>query len=365
MPSAPFDLPENQLVNQLVEALRALPGGQAAMAVSCAEVPQPQRDPGHDARIDAQLGGVPITLLVEARKTVYPRDVHQVLWRLKAWARAGAPVTSVPVLAAASLSPGAKDLLRTEGVGYFDSGGSLYLPAAGAYVYIDKPPPKAQASAMRSLFTGRRAQAIHALLVQRDQWLGVKHLAAMAQVSPATASEVLTELDKLAWIDTRGQGPNKERYLRDARALLDAWAAQVVAARAPALRRYFVPGVKADALIDRAATAFEAHGANYAISHEAAAQRYAPYLSNIRQVRCRLLATPAAEAALADLGARTVSEGANLAIIDVKSPSELLFSERQGNAWLASPVHVYLDLLKGEGRAKEMAEHLRRERIRC
>jgi hypothetical protein len=52
-------------------------------------------------------------------------------------------------------------------------------------------------------------------------------------------------------------------------------------------------------------------------------------------------------------------------IIDVKSPGELLFCDRLGNAWLASPVHVYLDLLKGEGRAKEMAEHLRRERIRC
>jgi hypothetical protein len=65
----------------------------------------------------------------------------------------------VPVLAAGSLSPGARELLRTEGVGYFDSGGSLYLPVTGAYVFIDKPPPKGPASTMRSLFTGRRAQA--------------------------------------------------------------------------------------------------------------------------------------------------------------------------------------------------------------
>jgi hypothetical protein len=44
-------------------------------------------------------------------------------------------------------------------------------------------------------------------------------------VSPATASEILSELEKFDWIAIRGQGPNKERHLRDPRALLDAWAA--------------------------------------------------------------------------------------------------------------------------------------------
>ncbi len=364
MPPDPSNLSESQLVNQLVETLRTLPGGVADIARADAQ--RTLRDTGCDAKIEARLGSTPVTLLVQARKAVYPRDVHQVLWRLKSWAGdRGDSSTSLPVVAAGSLSPGAKDLLRTEGIGYFDSGGSLYLPVAGAYVYIDKPPPKAEASAMRSLFTGRRAQAIHALLVQRDQWLSVKGLAASCGVSPATASEVLSELEKFDWIDTRGQGPNKERHLRDPRALLDAWATQVTVGRAPALRRYFVPGVKAETLVDRVAQAFEAHDANYAISHEAAAQRYAPYLSNVAQVRCRLLATPGAEAALVDIGARVVNEGANFAVIDVKSTGDLLFRERVGNAWLASPIHVYLDLLSGEGRAKEMAEHLRKERIGC
>jgi hypothetical protein len=358
-----FDLAESQLINQLLESLLALPS--AVASITHDESARTRRDPGYDARIDAHLGGTPMTLLVEAKKTVYPRDVHQVLWRLKSLASGGESSTLVPVLAAASLSPGARELLRTEGVGYFDSGGSLYLPVTGAYVFIDKPPPKGQASTMRSLFTGRRAQAIHALLVQREQWLGVKQLAAVSQVSPATASEVLSELEKFDWIDTRGQGPSKERHLRDPRALLDAWATQVVAGRAPALRRYFVPDAKADALVERAASAFEARDVSYAVSHEAAAQRYAPYLSTVGQVRCRLLATPAADDALADMGARIVNDGANFTVIEVKSPGDLLFRERVGDAWLASPIHVYLDLLKGEGRAKEMAEHLRKERIRC
>ncbi len=363
MPLAQLDQSESQLIQQLVDTLRALPDVEADF--SAADPARPQRDPGYDARIDAKVGGLPVTVFVEARKSVYPRDVHQTLWRLKSLAgRDGSRIT-VPVLAAGSLSPGAKNLLRAERVGYFDSGGSLYLPAAGAYVYIDKPPPKAQTSAMRSLFAGRRAQAIHALLARREQWFNVKELAALSKVSPATASEVLVELEKHDWIDTRGRGPGKERHLRDPRALLDAWAAQVTAGRAPALRRYFVPGLKAEALVDRAAQAFEARDADYAISHEAAAQRYAPYLSSVVQVRCRALMTPAANDALADLGARVVDDGANFAVIEVQSPGDLLFRERVGNAWLASPIHVYLDLMTGEGRAKEMAEHLRHERIRC
>jgi hypothetical protein len=360
-----FHTNERQLVQQLLAVLQTLPGVDANVAPR--EPTGAANDRGYDAEIDIRIAGKSLILRVETKKTVYPRDVQQALWRIKSRANCNArpDIDIVPVLAAESLSPGAKDLLRSEQVGYFDSGGSLYLPAPGAYVYIDKPPPKAQASVMRSLFTGRRAQAIHTLLMQREHWFGVKELAERSQVSPATASEILSELEKFDWIVSRGQGPNKERHLRDPRALLDAWAAQVAGSRPAILRRYFVPGTKAEALVDRAAQAFEARGVSYAISNEAAAQRYAPFLSSFGQVRCRVLVTPEANDALADLGARVVNDGANFAIIEVKAPGDLLFRERVGNAWLASPIHVYLDLLKGEGRAKEMAEHLRNERIGC
>jgi hypothetical protein len=58
-----------------------------------------------------------------------------------------------------------------------------------------------------------------------------------------------------------------------------------------------------------------------------------------------------------------VSEGANLVIIETKLPGDFLFREQIRDVWLASPILVYLDLLRGEGRSKEMAEHLRRNRI--
>jgi len=213
------------------------------------------------------------------------------------------------ILVAKSISPGAKELLRAERVGYYDSGGSLYLSARGGYIYFDRPPPRSLSRSMRSLC------------------------------------------------------PSKRRHLREPSALLDAWATQLGAMRPPALRRYFVPAMKPDCLMERLGQVFEAHSVEYAVSFEGAAQRYAPFLTVVSQVRCRLLAGSGGDAAIVELGARVESEGANLTVIEAKSAGDPLVSERVGRVWLASPVQVYLDLLRGDGPAKEMAEHLRRQRI--
>jgi hypothetical protein len=351
---------EHALIERFLEALRELPDVRAEMDVREPALAAPHRV---DAEIHLNVAGKPVVLLVEAKKTAYPRDVRQVLWQFKALHPADQPDIQ-HLLVAESLSPGAKELLKAEGVGYYDSGGSLFLPAPGAYVYIDRPPPKSLEKSVRSLFSGRRAQVLHALLSHPQDWFGVTEVADRAQVAPSTASDVLGELERFDWLESRGQGPGKERHLREPGELLDAWARQLTGSTAPMLRRYYVPGLKSDALLQRLDEVFDAHHVAYAVSYEAAAQRYAPFLSGISQVRTRLLPSGRADEALAELDARIVTEGANLAVIETKSAGELLFREQVGGVWLASPVQVYLDLLRSEGRAKEMAEHLRLERIR-
>lgn len=356
-------LTEQQLIGRFVDALQELPEVEAELDH---REPGSPRDRGYDAQVDLHVAGKSFVLLVEAKKAVFPRDVRQMIWQLREAShgqpnRQGrAPLT---LLIAESISPGAKELLRSERVGYYDSGGSLYLPAPGAYLYIDKPPPKTLAKSIRALFSGRRAQVLHTLLVRQRNWFGVTELAREAQVSPATASQVLTELERFDWLSSRGQGPSKERHLREPSALLEAWAKQLVTTRLPTLPRYYVAGMKADALAKRLADVFEVRNVQYAVTHEAAAQRYAPFLSHISQVRVRVLIGADAHAAMDDLTARPVAEGANLVIIEAKSEGDLLFRERMDDVWLASPIQIYLDLLHGEGRAKEMAEHFRKERI--
>lgn len=356
---------ERDLLAQLLETLQRLPDVTARLL--------PREGTSHGARhlVDAELevnvSGTTVTVLVELKKTAFPREARQLLGKLGErgvsiglGARRGA---TVHLLAADSIAPGAKQLLREEGVGYFDAGGSLFLPAKGAYLLLEKPAPKSQVRVVRSLFKGSRAQVIQVLLRQPRQWVSGKSLAAKAIVSAATASETLSALERFDWVTARGKGPAKERCLKEPGSLLDAWAAQVAAEPPPGTRRYFVPAANSDQLIDLLARACEARHAEYAVTSEAAAQHYAPYLSSISQVRCRLLAGGAANAALGAMDARGVDEGANLIVLEVKSLGQLLLRERFGGAWFASPVQVYLDLLRGEGRAKEAAAHLRKERI--
>lgn len=353
-----------RLIEQFLDALQELPDVHAQL--KALENAGPSGDSGRDAEIDVEIAGKALTLFVEVKKSVYPRDVRQVLWQIRQFGadrRLGERDDAVSLLVAESLSPGAKELLRKERVGYYDSGGSLYLPARGAYLYIDKPPPKPLAKAIRSMFSGRRAQVLHTLLIHHQDWFGVKKLAEQAMVSPATASQMLTELERFDWLTSRGQGPSKERHLVEPGSLLDAWVQQLASLLPPGVRRYYVPSTDAEKLIDRIGHVCDAHNVEYAITHEAAAQRYAPFLSSVSQVRCRMLAGGAAEAAIGELEARVVNEGVNLVILEAKSHGDFLFRERIRDAWLASPIQVYLDLLRGEGRGKEMADHLRHERI--
>lgn len=347
---------EQQLIDEFLQNLEELPEVRAKLEL---EQPLPT-----DAKIELKVAGKEVILLVEAKRAGYPRDVQQAIWQLR---RAKAALPShkeiVLVMIAEYLSPGAKAQLQAEQIGYFESGGSLYLPAPGAYCYIERPSAKPFERAVRSLFSGRRAQAIHAILVHHDRWFGVHELAEVAMVSPATVSEVFTELERQDWVSLQGKGPRKERQLSQPTALLDAWAKDVRERPSPTINRYYVPGVKADGLMQRVAEQFGKNNIEYAVSYEYAAQRYAPFLSSISQVRLRMIKSSDSQSAISELGARPVTEGSNLGIIETDAHGGLLFRNEIDNVWLASPVQVYLDLLHVEGRSVEMAEHLRKERI--
>jgi hypothetical protein len=355
---------EQAVVEKLLESLRELPGAHAELVNHHRPLHDPRRR--IDAEIDFQLPHRHVTLLVEAKKAVFPRDTREALWQIQDYVRSvGGGDRVVPVLAAESISPGSKELLRRENVGYFDIGGSLFLPAPGAYVFIDKPAPRSFARAVSTIFKGKRAQVLQTLLHDREQWFSVKTLASAARVSPATVSETLIALERFEWLAARGQGPNKERQLTAPRALLDEWKKQVTAGPKPEVSRYYVANAtNHDTFIGRLDTAFRNAGAEYVLTQEAAAQRYAPFLSSVSRVSCRTASSRGAADALKELGAREVSEGANFSVIETLfEEGPFMFKERHGSAWLANPVQVYLDLQFAVGRAQEAAEHLRQERI--
>ncbi|MDE0039326.1 MAG: type IV toxin-antitoxin system AbiEi family antitoxin [Gammaproteobacteria bacterium] len=352
---------ERKRIADLRATLTALPFCDAVHSVTATagETAIPSQE---DAVLHCMWARRTVELVLLVRTNIYPRDAREILWRMDALT-ANRP-DAVPVLVADAISATAKEMLRDRRAAYFDAGGSLFLCSEPVYVHIDRPSPRPMASRVQSLFRGSRAQVVHCLLLAPRTWFGATHLAEQAGVSPGTASVVLRHLEQHEWVHTRGRGPTKQRRVADAGCLLDAWTRSNEAVRPFSVRDYYVPVVPEQALALELQRAFTAHGGDYALTGESAAQRYAPFLSTVSRIHCLVAPRDGRiDSVLRDLDARRVDQGANLSVTPAPFPGAFASREQVDGVWLASPVIVYLDLLRVGGRGREMARHLRRERI--
>lgn len=183
----------------------------------------------------------------------------------------------------------------------------------------------------------------------RSDWVSVKQVANSADVSPATASETLTELERRDWVKTRGKGPAKQRRLTRADEILDVWTQDVATKPAPRYRRYFVPKADAHGIVDFLSAVARQTGARYAITGEATAQAYAPYLSNITRVHCRMVPDMRSADLLDRMEARPVAKGWNIAVLETRDLSDFADTRTIGEATYASPCRSILTSSMGPG----------------
>lgn len=353
---------EEELLFGLLAELRELPDAQASIRTEASI----QKDRRIDGIIDLTIRDNPIQLVVEAKNETFPRDVKNLLWQVRNYIVHDKPGQAeiIPFIAARSISKGARKLLQSENVGFYDLGGSLFLPGREFYVLIDRPAPKRSRN-VRSLFEGQKARTIFTLFAHRNEWIGVNELAEFAKVSPATASETLGELEKRDWIEVEGSGPAKVRRLHDASKLLDEWASYARDQKPQRFSRYYVPSSSSEDICRKLNDACNTLDLIYAVTGEVAAQRYTPYLSSINQVRCRMGEGMKRERVLGQMDAREVNEGWNFAILETKSQKDVIVGDEDGGVFLAPALQVYIDLLRGSGRAKELAAHLREVELRA
>ncbi|MCW2318851.1 hypothetical protein M2322_004420 [Rhodoblastus acidophilus] len=318
-----------------------------------------------DVLMELKHEGGSFRLVIEAKRSLFPRDAREAIWQLRNYLAHSGSISNptVPVLIAETISPGARELLRDERVGYFDSSGSLFIPAKGLYVLVDRPASRKHTRSLSNLFVGRRAQVLHAVWLFGRDWFGVHQVAERAGVSPATTSETLIGIERREWVEVRGSGPSKERCLINPRALLDAWSAHQASVKPKAARHFYVRSTTPPDLQRQIDHACEAHGVPYEFADITAGQVHTPYLSSVSQVFCRMPAGGDMQAILASIDARPVREGWNLGVHEIPLDSELRFRQRVNDLWVADPLQAYLDLLQAGGRAKELAQHLRAEKL--
>ncbi|MGN6450443.1 MAG: hypothetical protein ACTHLK_17975 [Brucella intermedia] len=318
-----------------------------------------------DIVMELEHEGRPLRLVVEAKPALFPRDAREAIWQLRNHLAHVGPAggSVVPILMAETISPGARELLRDERVGYFDSSGSLFIPAEGLYVLVDRPASKKQARSLTNLFVGRRAQVLHAVWLFGTDWFGVHQIAERAGVSPATASETLISIERREWVEVRGAGPSKERRLANPRGLLDAWSIHQMSAKPKAVRHFYVRSITPPDLQRRIHHTCEKLKVPYELADITAGQIHTPYLSSVSQVFCRIPAGVGMQEFVGSIDARQVREGWNLGIHEVAASDQLRFRQRIDDLWVTDPLQTYLDLLQAGGRAKELAQHLRSEKL--
>jgi len=359
-----------QLEADLCRALADAAAGEVTPSEAVAPFsPGASHRPDQILLVESDAGKVGV--VVEYLRNAYPRDVQNAIWKLQAYIATIPGIAGcIPLVAAKAFSPGAKKLLRESRVAYFDLSGTLYLRWAQWLINIEQVTQKPSAKRARgtmNLFTGARACAVHALLHAHNKWLTVNEVADLAQTSTYTCSTVLQELEKREWCQSEGHNRTLRRKLVMPNALLDAWAA-AWPSRKDKRSRWFsmLPMGTTFGLIqnglashiwdrDHPPTDFV-----WALTGTHAGNLHTPLLTGSHVSEIIVRSGNAKSLAMA-MDLQPAETGANVVIIERDAASLLFRTHRNDGLWIASPFVLYLDLLDGRGRNKELAHNVREQ----
>lgn len=307
-------------------------------------------------------------LVFAIKKDVYPRDVRDAMWDLQGQQnRMKNPSDVVLIMLADHLSKGAREELKSRGMSFFESNGTLFFKHRNWLINIEKAKSSTK-GALRELdvFKGSREMVVHALLHMERDWFHGREVVEMSKTSGYTVSTVLKELEKFGWVESQGEGPHRMRRLVKPTELLDAWA-KVWVQRKQATTRWYFFCQNPKRLVEELASNMDMDryrdSSTCAFTGAVAANRLSPLLTHVDVAE---LIVPSNTLELASrIGLKPTEKGANVVLIERAGASELFqqYSPEE-RAWFASPFIQYLDLLNGRGRNAELAAQLRSDILR-
>ena len=289
-----------------------------------------------------------LSIRVLFRASGFLRDVREAIRRAH---ETGAPSEYV-LFAAPALTDESRRLLRDAGIAYMDAQGNFFLAASDVLLSREPgaPRPKPARDAGASVFRGRAAQVLHALLQTPHRQWHVTALAAEARVAPGTALAACETLEKMLLLRRDGRGPRSLRTLDDPGGLLGAWAKEYRPDYTT--HSYFRWTADLGALTRQIGGAIEAQGGQYAATGATGAALRAPLLTRADQVA--LVVTPGVRlsALAADCRLTPAPDGANVILLVPKTEAAFLYRQRVDDLWVASDIALYLDLFASPGRGK-------------
>lgn len=341
--------------NDLVEAAgRRLaewfPGGWSVEVVTEPSSPHGAVNP---ARLDGAIelrapNGTYTRIVVEARRSLTPRDAEQLLPGLARTLRALA--SHIPLLVVAPwLSDRTQQMLVELGINYVDLTGNARLQLDNPTVFIRSsgatrnPSPRRRGAAG---LRGAKAARLVRLLADVRPPYGVRELAVAASVTPGYVSRVLDSLDREALIERSPRGGVADV---DVPQLLRAWAESYDVLAAVRATQLLAPDGASRTVLGLARLRTRA-----AITGSFAAARLAPVAApSLLLAHCEDV-----EKAVEALGLLPADEAPNVILLDAFDSVVFERTERADGLTYAAPSQVAVDCLTGNGRMPAEGEAL-------
>lgn len=314
----------------------------------------PRRDEG---RVLITVDGRDVMLAPRMIGAGFPADVRRALGEMTG------PLQGVPVMVAAEMSAGARELLRERRVSWADRSGRAEI-RDGQGLFISRAENiRTERPTIR--WGGALAATAECILDRaRLTWLREQLVDRIADIGAATGysyvqtAKTLTALDEMGYTAKSGaeRGPTSVRHLVDPGRLLSDWADYYRRTRRETIRLHS----SARNPQDLAAVVGRLVPGEWAVSGAAAADRIAPYLTQVSDLVAYIEPNDVrdVEARLeGEQETMRVSTGGRILIIPDRQA--LSQSDWNGDLRLASPIRVYADLLRLPGRGQEAADTLR------
>lgn len=300
------------------------------------------------ARITAP-DGAETALVIEAKRSLLPRDVPDVIAQLRKYAEQADLGEAALVVAAPYLSETTREQIEDRGASYLDSTGNVLLrskrPALLVRLSGASKDPWPSDETLRSLKGRGTARAVRALLDFVPPY-GVRDLASRADVSLASLSRTVDLLDRDRLIERSGRGPITGV---DWQGTIRRWAKDYDVESSNQVSTYLDPrGLTA------LATKLGKLKRGYATTGALAAQRFSP----IAPTRLAAIYVNDVVKWSERLELRPTDAGANVWLIE---PYDTVVFDRTTNrdgVVCVNPTQLAVDLLTGPGRDPSEGEEL-------